>query len=351
MTDVLSRGRKKVSVSRRRQAREVIFRKQGDSLKYFFGVDLGGTNIKVGLVDQRMRIVAGTSIRTGIPRSPESICRDIWAVCRKLAKEQNVSASDTAWIGVGAPGLIDHGIIAYANNLQFDQVPFEQILAEIAGRPAFLENDANTAALGELMAGAGKGCDSLVMITLGTGVGGGIILNRTIYHGMNGAAGEIGHMTLEVKGRRCTCGLKGCFESYCSATALTAITKEAMRTQPDSILWKLCDGDLNQVSAKTAFQGKKLGDPLSNEIVSEFLCYLSTGVANIIQLLQPQVICIGGGVSSEGDEILIPLRKQVRSRIHIDQEKKQTKITAAKLGNDAGIIGAAMLGIDRADKK
>jgi len=215
------------------------------------------------------------------------------------------------------------------------------MVAKLTGKPVSLKNDGNAAALGELVAGCGKGKSSLIAVTIGTGVGGGVILNNTIIEGFNGAAGEVGHIIIEAGGRPCGCGSCGCFETYCSATALIRDTKEAMAAHPESILHTLAPTP-DDVNGKTAFDGMRLGDETASAVVENFISMLAVGVSSLIQLLQPEIICIGGGVAAEGDYLLLPLREKVVAKTLAGADGMRTTIVAATLGNDAGIIGAAV---------
>lgn len=313
---------------------------------YYIGIDLGGTNIAAGLVDESCRIVGKKSIPTNLPRSADEILHDIAALVQTLIQSQGVSAQDIAWIGVGCPGTAnrDTGIIEYANNLRFENVPLRDILQKLSGRPVFIENDANVAAYGEFLAGAAKGCSSAVAITLGTGVGGGIIIDKKIYAGFNFAGAELGHMVIEYNGRPCTCGRKGCWEAYSSATALIHMTKESMMENRHSAMWEIAEGSPDNVGGKTAFQAMRAGDSAGTAVVNQYLDYLACGILNIINIFQPEVLCIGGGISKEGDHLLTPLNHRISAGKYSKNSEKQTQVCIARLGNDAGIIGAALLG-------
>jgi glucokinase len=211
------------------------------------------------------------------------------------------------------------------------------------GRPVYLDNDANCAALGEALAGSGKGVDSFVAITLGTGVGSGIVINGKIVSGVNDAAGELGHMVIHVDGLQCNCGRRGCWEKYASATALVEQTREAMEERPDSVLWQLAGGSLAGVNGKTSFDAWRMNDPTGTFLVERYLRYLAIGLGNIINALQPAIICIGGGIGHEKENLLQPLRELVRLERYSIYAKVQTQLVSAVLGNDAGIVGAAAL--------
>ncbi len=310
-------------------------------MKYYIGVDIGGTNIAAGIVDEAFDIKCKASIKTNAPRSAESICDDIAALCRKLCDDSGISFDDIEGIGAASPGIIKDGVVVMASNLKFDNVPLEQMLIERTGKKCAVCNDANAAALAEYAAGAGKGYHSLVAVTIGTGVGGGIVLNGKIWEGFNGAGAEIGHIVTVPGGRVCTCGNRGCLETYCSATALINDTKEAMLNNPDSKLWEICNHNTDNVNGKSAYDAAEMGDEVAQNVIKRFVKYLSIGVANIITLLQPEVVCIGGGMSAEGETLIAPLDKLVKENCVIKSLAKRPKIRAAGLFNDAGIVGAA----------
>jgi glucokinase len=308
---------------------------------YRIGIDLGGTNIAAGIVDEDFRLIRRASIKTAIPRSAEEITDDIAALCRRLCEEEGIDFADIEKIGIGSPGIILNGVVKAAENLFFFNVPLAKMLEERTGKPVVLRNDGNAAALGELVAGSGKGCQSLVAFTLGTGVGGGIVIDGKVIEGFNGAAGETGHIIVKAGGRPCACGNKGCLEAYCSATAIKKATREAMEAHPESYLHTLAPTP-DAVNGKTAFDGKRAGDPAATQVVDEFIEMLAVGVASLIQLLQPQVVCIGGGIAKEGEYLLEPLRERVRVLTYADTLEENPVIVGATLGNDAGIIGAAV---------
>ena len=312
---------------------------------YRIGIDLGGTNIVAGLVDENLKIVDTRSIKTDAPRSVQSIVDDMARLAYTLMEQNHLTAADVASVGVGVPGTANpqNGYLEDANNLGFEDVPLLPLLAQKLPVPVYFDNDANVAALGEYLAG-GYGEDSFVMVTLGTGIGGGIILGGKLWSGINGAAAEFGHMTVDMHGVPCNCGRRGCFEALASANALIAQAQEAMASQPESLLWKLCGGDMQKVEAKTVFDGAAAEDPVSRKVLDTYLTYLAEGITNIINIFQPAVLCIGGGVSHAGDALLLPLRERVKKSIYSKNAKINTRIELAKLHNDAGVLGAALLG-------
>lgn len=312
---------------------------------YRIGVDLGGTNIAVGVVDENLKIIGRGKVKTKCPRPAEEIFDDIALAVNIAVKDAGVSMNDVVSVGVGTPGSVNKetGYIEFANNLDFDQVPAKVMLESRIGKTVYLDNDANCAALGEAVAGVGKGVGNFVAVTLGTGVGSGIIVNGKIVGGVNYAAGEMGHMVIAVNGEPCNCGRKGCWEQYSSATALIRQTKEAMLNNKDSAMWQLVSGNIDNASGRTAFDAMRLGDATAKEVVDNYIYYLSIGIVNIINALQPEIICIGGGIGHEGDYLLGPLKKHVENQRYSIHASKQTAILPAELGNDAGIFGAALL--------
>lgn len=313
---------------------------------YGIGVDLGGTNISVGVVDEDFNIIGRGKTKTNSPRPAEEIFEDIAKCISMAADDAGISLDDVNVIGVGTPGSVNDetGYIDYSNNLRFDKVPAKQMLEELTGKPCFFANDASCAALGELYAGAGKGCKNLIAITLGTGVGSGIVIDGKVFRGANSAGGEIGHTVINVNGAECTCGRKGCWESYASATALIAQTKQAMKENPESKMWNCAGNDIESVNGRTAFDAMRMGDEAAKAVVDKYIYYVAVGIINVINVFQPDVLCVGGGICNEGETLLAPIRKYVVEERYSKYAQKQTEICKAQLGNDAGIIGAAMLG-------
>ena len=310
-------------------------------MKYYIGIDLGGTNIVAGVVDENYQILTKASVKTNLPRPEQEIAADMAAVARQAAEEAGLSLDQIEWVGVGTPGIANSatGIIEYSNNLGFCNTPMVQYLEEALGRPAFIENDANAAAYGEYVAGAAKGAKHAVCITLGTGVGGGIIIDGKIYCGSNFGGAEIGHTVIDVNGPMCSCGRKGCFEVFSSATGLIRMTKEALAAHPESAM-----KDEERITGRTAFNYMRAGDETAKQVVDDYIRYLAAGITNTINIFQPDVLCIGGGVCNEGDPLLLPMKEIVKKEVYTRNSPKNTEIVIAKLGNDAGITGAAFLG-------
>lgn len=312
---------------------------------YTIGVDLGGTNISVGVIDENYNIIGRGSVKTNIPRAAELIFDDIKVAVDMAVKNACINYDDVKSIGIGTPGSVNKqtGYIEFANNLDFNKVPAQEMLEERLKKPVYLDNDANCAALGEAIAGCGKGVSSFVAITLGTGVGSGIVLDGKVVNGVNYAAGEMGHMVITVDGEQCNCGRRGCWERYASATALISQTKDAMHHDQDSIMWNIVDNNIDAVNGRTSFDAMRLGDETAKAVVSQYIYYVAAGVINIINALQPEIICVGGGIGNEGENILEPLRRHVERERYSIYAEKQTKLAKAELGNDAGIIGAGIL--------
>lgn len=314
-------------------------------MKYYVGIDLGGTNIVAGVVDEKYNIIAKASTKTNCPRPEKEIADDMAKMALQAVKNANLTIDDVEWIGIGTPGIANSstGIIEYSNNLGFKNTPMVKYIQESIDKPVFIENDANAAAYGEYVAGAAKGAKNAVCITLGTGVGGGIIIDGKIYSGSNFAGAEIGHTVIEVDGPQCSCGRKGCFEVFSSATGLIRMTKEAMAENPDSIMNKMAE-EKGKVTARTSFDAMRAGDETAKAVVDKYIKYLAAGITNTINIFQPDVLCIGGGVCNEGDPLLLPVKALVKEEVYTRNSPKNTEIVIAKLGNDAGIIGAAFLG-------
>lgn len=313
-------------------------------MKYYLGVDLGGTNIKAGITDENGNILLKSSVRTDSQGDARRIADQMVELCCELAKKADVSMDDVEAVGVGIPGTVDaeKGTVIYCNNLNMDGAPIGAMMQEKLNKPVHLANDASCAALGEFVCGGGREYNSIILVTLGTGVGGGIILDGKLWEGLEGAGAEIGHMVVHVGGAECTCGRKGCFEAYSSATALVNQTKAAMDAHPESLMHSIV-AKTGRASAKTAFEGMRSGDAAAKEVVDHYLHYLSEGVANLINIFAPEAIILGGGVCNEGDALLMPLKEQVIAKCYGGDLIHHAEIAIATLGNDAGLIGAAML--------
>ena len=319
---------------------------------YRIGIDLGGTNIAAGIVNDHFEIICKASIPTGADRAAEEIAADMAALCHQVCEKAGISPSEIASVGIASPGIANHddGVIEYCCNIpSFRQ--FAVCDAVKAGFPVdhvFVENDANAAAWGEAIAGAAKGTSNSIMITLGTGVGGGIIIDGKVISGFNYAGAELGHMVISVDGRPCGCGRKGCWEAYSSATALIRMTEEKLAECEAEGRETSMTADVvarGKVSGRTAFDGMRAGDAAATEVVDTYLHYLAQGLSNIINIFQPEVLSIGGGVSGEGDSFIEALLPEIRREVYGQGIVKSPEIRIAALKNDAGIIGGAVLGL------
>ncbi len=313
---------------------------------YYIGIDLGGTNIAVGLVDTSGNIVAKKSVPTNASRSESAVIGDIASTVLALVSESGCTMEDIASVGIGTPGSVEPnlGIVYSSCNLPFEDTPLADALSTLLLKPVFVENDANCAALAEAKVGAAKGMRHVAMITLGTGVGGAIVIDGALYGGANNFGGEFGHMMIEAGGELCPCGQRGCFETYCSATALARDAKRAADLHPDSLL-NVCAEREGKFSGRTAFDAARLGDLHAQAVVDRYIRYMSIGITNVIHILQPSAVVLGGGVAHEGNRLLLPLAEQVKAMAYSESVpmEKRTRLMIAKLGNDAGIIGAALL--------
>ena len=313
----------------------------------YLGIDLGGINVAAAVVDE-----AGTILSRGKVSTPRTGAEAVAAAMAEAARQAlaagGFTMDDIASVGIGSPGVIDprNGVVEYWSNLDFHNVPLADMLKVRLGKEVYIENDANAAALGEYAAGAGKGSQSMVAITLGTGVGGGAVLNGKLYTGFNYAGMEVGHFVIEYGGRLCTCGRKGCFEAYCSATALIKRTREVMEEHPDSLLWQLA-GSLEGVDGRTPFDAAAQGDAAAGKVIDEYVNYLGCGVASLVNIFQPEVFCIGGGPSAQGETLMAPVRYILNREDYARNSVRRTRLVRAALGNDAGIIGAALLPLFR----
>ena len=314
---------------------------------FTLGIDLGGTNIAVGVVNEKYEIVGRGKVKTNADRPAEEIIADMAKACFLALENAGLTLDDVDSVGIGTPGSVDpvNGYVLYTNNIPFVNMPLVDTLKSYLGKDikCYIENDANAAAFGEYLAGAGKGTNDFVIVTLGTGVGCGVVIGGKLFTGTNYAGTEAGHTVIIYNGEDCTCGRKGCWEAYASATALINQTKKAMLENKDSKMWDMVSGDIEKVNGLTAFDGMRNGDATAKTVVDNYINYVACGVTNLVNVFQPDVLSIGGGVSHEGDNILVPIREFVVRERYSKNVEKQTEINAAKLGNDAGIIGAACL--------
>ena len=311
---------------------------------YYIGVDIGGTNIKIGLVNSQLQIVRRTIVPFPHTNGADT-ARIIAEQSRDLLRLQCGKEEDLAAVGVIVPGSIDPTgtIIIHAHNLGFHSVPLQALLqAQFPNKPVHLANDADGACLAELGCGAFQGSKTAVLLTLGTGVGGGLILDGKLFNGGKKQGVELGHMPLVFGGEPCTCGNSGCIEAYCSATALIRDGKRAAQEHPDSLLFTRCNGLLDHIDAKFVVDCAKEGDPTAQAVFDRYVDYLGSACIAMIHLLDPEIIAFGGGVCHAGDFLFTPLRENVAKKAFFSDF---AAIVPAALGNDAGMIGAAMLGM------
>ena len=310
----------------------------------YVGVDVGGTNIKIGLVDIKGTILADNFIRTDKSKDYKGILDDIVADIKLLCNEAGVDYHDIGGIGVGVPGVVDSrtGTVSYSANLGWRDVPLVHGLEVASGIHAEAANDANCAAWGEYKFRSCRSMDNVILITLGTGVGSGIIIDGRLFDGVASAGGEAGHMIIVKDGKQCNCGLKGCWECYASASALISQTEEAMKKYPDSILRDVAEKE-GKISGRTAFIAAEKGDKAGKEVVENYIDYIATGLINLGNIFHPNAIIIGGGVSNEGAALIEPLEEKVNAGLLASEHNPKVRIIGASLGNKAGLIGAAAL--------
>lgn len=307
-------------------------------MKYYLGIDVGGTFVKGVLADEGGNVINSGSIPTGCEGGGDAICNNIVALCRDLqgGADKNVCA-----VGVACAGMIsEEGSVVFAGNLGLKNFPLASKLSAQLSLPVRLANDANAAALGEAVFGAGKGYTDSVFITLGTGVGGGIIVGGKLFTGGMGVGAEVGHTVIKHGGEKCTCGRRGCFEAYSSATALIRDTKRAMLEHTESAMWSC--GGLDKVTGKTAFDYADR-DETAKKVVEEYIYNLACGVINLANVFRPQAVILGGGVAGQGDRLIVPLQEKLNAKIFGGQTYAPVKIVKAQLGNLAGSLGAVAL--------
>lgn len=309
---------------------------------YRIGIDLGGTNIAVGIVNENYEIVAQHSVPTGAERPASEVIADMAGAVETVLAKAGLTVGDCESMGIGSPGTCDseNGVVVRAYNLNWFDVPVCRMLEERFHIPVRLSNDANCAALAETVAGAARGCRNMVLITLGTGVGGGIIIDGKIHAGMRSAGAELGHILLVLDGEPCTCGRRGCWEAYASATALIRQTKEAAKKNPASLLAKI---PAEEITGRTVFDAADQGDAVAEEVIGRYCVYIAAGFTDLVNALAPEMILLGGGISRQGERILAPIRAYVADNCFGQHEGAIPVIQAAQLGNEAGIIGAAAL--------
>ncbi len=314
---------------------------------YYLGIDLGGMSIKAGVCDDNGNILVKDTCVTVRDEDGDRIIKDMAKLCLKVISDAGLTVDDIEYAGIASPGSADNerGVIIYASTLPFLNYPISAKLSELTGiKKIYIDNDANAAAKGEATYGAAKGYKNSLFITIGTGVGGGIIIDGKVYSGFNFSGAELGHIVIVKDGKECPCGRKGCLESYASATALIEQTKKKMLEDKDSKMWQICDGDIEKVNGKTVFDAMLENDASAFEVYNKFIEYVASGITSFINIFQPEVLSIGGGISKQGDILIAPIREIVEREQYSRFCDKKTLIKVAELGNDAGIIGAASLG-------
>lgn len=310
-------------------------------MKKYIGIDIGGMTIKGIIIDRKGEVYCQGNIVTGWQNGGEGMCRNIRELTEDMMKRGNISREEISGVGVGCPGMIDskNGVVVFAGNLNLHNFPLAETLEKYLGFKVKITNDANAAALGEAKFGAGKDYRDSILITLGTGVGGGIIIDGKLFEGFKSAGAEMGHMVIVEGGEGCTCGRQGCFEAYSSATALMKKTREVMQNNPESAMWR--GYNLETVSGKTPFDYPE--DKAANEIIDWYVKYLACGICNLANIFRPQVVMLGGGVSEQGERLTKPLQTRVDAQIFGGTKFAPVKVVKATLGSRAGAFGAATL--------
>lgn len=315
-------------------------------MQYRLGIDLGGMSFKIGLVDENYNIVAHTSRPTRQHEHGfEAVVADIADAAEQLAKEHGLRVHELAGIGLGAPGCVDHetGDLLFAGNLKWFGVPLRKELEKCLGVSVHVGNDADCAIIGETLAGAARGKENVLMLTLGTGVGGGLIVNGHLYAGTKGTGGELGHVPFVFNGEPCTCGLNGCLEAYASVTAFLRYTREAMDAHPESLMHAYVAAHEGVVSGLTAFACAKQGDAAAIEVIDNYTTYVAAGIGGFINVFRPEIVLIGGGISAQGPVLIDPIVEKLPRFTFATENLPLPRVAAASLGNDAGIIGAACM--------
>ena len=322
-------------------------------MKYFIGIDLGGMSAKGALFSYDGELLQKDKIKTHKEDGFEGTMQVLAMLADNLVKMGGITFDDVVAIGVGAPGVVDSnaGMVLRWSNYNWQHVPLAERLSQLTGKSVYVLNDANAAALGEAKFGATAQYHSSVLITLGTGVGGGIVFDGKLIEGFKSAGAELGHITIREGGLPCACGRRGCFEKYASATALISQTRHAMVEDLNSAMWRVADGKIENVDGRTVFIAARLGDETAKRVVEQYVGYVSEGIADLVNILRPEAIVLGGGVSNEGETLFAPLRKAVDSRSYIAMDIVPLKIVGAKLGNKAGVYGAYSLAKEKTENK
>lgn len=311
----------------------------------YVGIDVGGTGLKAGIVDENGKVLNKCTCPTGVERGHEAVINDMAHLALQAIEEGGFTLDDVKAIGVGIPGIQDPKTnrIPFCTNLFWHDVPLVELMQKVIDKPVFVGNDATVAGLAEAVAGVSAGVKDSVFVTLGTGVGGGIIIDGKPYSGAHGVGSEIGHIIIVAGGELCTCGNRGCWERYASATAIIRMGREVAEKNPSCGIAKAVGGDLSKITAKTVIDLAKAGDPDAAQVFDQYVYYLCVGLISIINMIDPEMIVLGGGVSGAGEFLLTAVRKKMEELVFY-KSMDYARIELAVLGNDAGIIGAAMLG-------
>ncbi|MGQ0703964.1 MAG: ROK family protein [Gemmatimonadales bacterium] len=320
-------------------------------MRWIIGVDIGGTNLVVGAVTEDGHRIAGlVSEPTGAPDGPEVVLSRIVSMARSVmaVTRSEDSSAEIIGVGIGSPGPLDRktGVVIFTPNLKWKDMPVRDRIGDALALPASLDNDANCAMLGELWRGAAQGADTAVCFTIGTGIGGGVVVGGRLVHGASDVAGEIGHITVEMNGRRCGCGNDGCLEAYASGPAIARRAVEAIEAGAASDLVRRVNGKLDQITAQTVFEACAASDGLADEVVRDTARYLGVGIANLLNILNPEVVVVCGGVTKAGDHLFVPLRREVARRA-FRPAVEACRIVPGALPGTAGVVGAARAWLDQ----
>lgn len=320
-------------------------------MQYVIGIDLGGMSAKGGLFSVSGELLCEEKIKTNAADGFEGTVKLLAELSKKLTEQANVEFSAVQAIGVGAPGVVDsrRGVVLRWSNFNWQNAPLAERLQQLTGKKTYIANDANIAALGESKFGATSQYQSSILLTIGTGVGGGMVFDGELIEGYQSAGAEFGHITIREGGLPCACGRRGCYEKYASASALILQTRHAMVEDLNSQMWEIAEGKIENVNGRTAFLAAKQGDKTAQRVVEQFVGYLSEGIADFVNILRPEAIVLGGGIANEGEALFEPLRRAVNERSYVAMDIVPLKIVGAKLGNKAGIYGAYALAVEHLD--
>ena len=312
--------------------------------KVNIGVDIGGMSLKAGLVNKEGKILYKEVIKTDVNKGDKFFLECLHTLITNLIKYAKNNSLEVNGIGLGVPGIVNNDLktMEYAPNLKIENLSLKDALKDF-DLPFSLSNDANCAALAEQKFGIAKGYKNVILLTLGTGVGGGIVIDNNLFEGTSGQGAELGHMVIRLNGRKCGCGRKGCFEAYASASALLRLTKEEMKKNPHSLMWEYTDFNLNNVNGLTSFECAKKGDLSANNVVNKYVYYLGEGILNFCNIFRPEVVVLGGGVSNQKEFLISKVKKYLEENHYGFKKTRSVDVLIASLGNDAGIIGAASL--------